>query len=173
MFFSRVTLFRSHSPIYHTEKWFKYCKKSDKSSYRIFTKKCLTGENYKKCRIGQNQWSCKEYYFTCVNVESTFKLLLIRRFAETIDDSSPCFSAKSVAWVKKISAHHTSRVPRKALTSNLFSLFGYLSFRGLMRDLLGGLTCPRLISFGKVSLRLLGRALLASWTLMEMSHILS
>ena len=39
-----------------------------------------------------------------------------------IDDSSPCFSAKSVAWVKKISAHHTFRVPRKALTSNLFSL---------------------------------------------------
>ena len=164
MFFSCVTLFRSHSPIYHTEKWFKYCKKSDKSSYRIVTKKCLTGENYKKYRIGQNQRSCKEYCFT---------LLLIRRFTETIDDSSSSFSAKFVAWVKKISAHHTFRVPRKALTSNLFSLFGYLSFRRLMIHSLGGLTCPRLISFGKVSLRLLGRALLASWTLMEMSHILS
>ena len=130
----------------------------------LLLKKCLTGENYKKYRIGQNQRSCKEYCFT---------LLLIRRFTETIDYSSPCFSAKSVAWVKKISAHHTFRVPRKAPTSNHFSLFGYLSFRGLMRDSLGGLTCPRLISFGKVSVRLLGRALLASWTLMEMSHILS
>ena len=89
----------------------------------------------------------------------------MRRFTEMIDHSSPSFSTKSVARVKKISAHHTSRVPRKALTLKIFSLFGYLSFRGLMRDLLGGLTCPRLISFGKVSLRLLGRALLAIWTL--------
>ena len=128
----------------------------------LLIKYCLTGENYKKYRIEQNQRSYKENCFACVNVESTFKLLLMRRFTEMIDYSSPCFSAKSVARVKKISAHHTSRVPRKALTLNLFSLFGYLSFRGLMRDLLGGLTCPRLISFGKVSLRLLGRALLAS-----------
>ena len=127
----------------------------------LLIKNCLTRENYKKYRIGQNQRSCKEYCFACVNVASTLKLLLMRRFTEMIDYSSPCFSAKSVARVKKIRAHHTFRVQRKALTSNLFPLFGYLSFRGLMRDLLGGLTCPRLISFGKVSLRLLGSALLA------------
>ena len=127
----------------------------------LLIKKCLIGENYKKYHIEQNQRSYKEYCFACVNVESTFKLLLMRRFTKMIDYSSPCFSAKSVARVKKISAHHTFRVQRKALTSNLFSFFGYLSFRGLMRGLLGGFTCPRLISFGKGSLRLLGRALLA------------
>ena len=59
----------------------------------LLIKKCLTGENYKKYRIGQNQRSCKEYCFAYVNVESTFKLLLMRRFTEMIDHSSPCFSA--------------------------------------------------------------------------------
>ena len=127
----------------------------------LLIKNCLTGENYKKYRIELNQPSYKENCFACVNVVSTFKLLLMRRFTEMIDYSSPFFSAKSVARVKKISAHHTSGVPRKALTLNLLLLFEYFSFRGLMRDLLGGLTCPRLISFGKVSQRLLGLALLA------------
>ena len=46
---------------------------------------CLTGENYKKYRIEQNQRSYKEYCFACVNVESTFKLLLMRRFTDMID----------------------------------------------------------------------------------------
>ena len=46
---------------------------------------CLTGENYKKYRIEQNQRSYKENCFACVNVVSTFKLPLVRRFTEMID----------------------------------------------------------------------------------------
>ena len=47
--------------------------------------------------IEQNQRSYKENCFACVNVVSTFKLPLVRRFTEMIDKSSPYFSAKSVA----------------------------------------------------------------------------
>ena len=65
----------------------------------LLIKKCLTGENYKKYRIGQNQRSCKEYCFACVNVESTFKLLLMRRFTEMIDQAGTNFKSFFIFWV--------------------------------------------------------------------------